>query len=190
MIPLLACGLTVAAETLFFLALGYRSRAFLLLCAAANAATNLSLYLGLRLLHAHGGNIPFGFTPGAAAVLAEYGVYALLEGGSRRLLLLTLLANCLSYGRESSSSVMFDDACRPIGIPISLSIKHAAGQHRLPEREEFPFGQTVLSSGIHRERNPPPQVLFSKLVPHWRQMIRTLPFPRGTRIIALQPGHL
>jgi hypothetical protein len=99
MIPLLACGLTVAAETLLFLALGYRARAFLLLCAAVNAATNLSLYLALRLLHAHGGNISFWVYPlEAAAILAEYGVYALFEGGSRRLLFLTLLANCLSYG--------------------------------------------------------------------------------------------
>lgn len=99
MSPLLACGLTAAAESLFFLALGYRSRTFLLLCAAVNAATNLSLYLALKLLHAHGGNASFWVYPlEAAVVLAEYGVYALFEGGSRRLLCLTLLANCLSYG--------------------------------------------------------------------------------------------
>ncbi len=90
----MVCLLTVALETGFFAAAGYRRADFLLLCAAANAATNLTLNL---LISA------WGFTPGLALLLelcvlaAEYGAYALALGRSKKLFLLTLAANVISY---------------------------------------------------------------------------------------------
>ena len=44
----LACGMTMAMETAYFLLIGYRDRDFLIVCLAANAATNLTLNLILR----------------------------------------------------------------------------------------------------------------------------------------------
>ncbi len=90
-----ACLLTMALETGFFAAAGFRSRAFLGLCLAANAATNLALNLLLGSL---------GFSPALAVLLelgvlaAEYGAYALMLGRSKKLFLLTLAANALSLG--------------------------------------------------------------------------------------------
>ena len=90
----LACLLTVALETAFFAAVGCRRADFLLLCATVNAVTNLTLNLLLGR---------WGFTPALVLALelgvlaAEYAAYALALGRSKKLFLLTLAANVLSY---------------------------------------------------------------------------------------------
>ena len=88
---LLAALLTLAVETAF-----RRDAAFLALCAAANAATNLTLNLILVLLP--GGAAAWAVYPlEAAVVAAEYAVYAYACGRSKKLFWLTLAANVLSY---------------------------------------------------------------------------------------------
>lgn len=94
-----ACLLTIVIETLFFAAIGYRDRVFLLLCALANAATNLSLNLILQLLYTWGLDLTVAVYPlEGLVVAAEYLIFAAVRGRSPRLFLLTFLANCLSYG--------------------------------------------------------------------------------------------
>ena len=95
---LLACALTVAIETLFFLLIGWRDRRFLLLCVSANALTNLCLNLLILLL------ARFGLWRGwlalpleLAVVASEYAIYTAVRPRGRKLLLLTLAANALSY---------------------------------------------------------------------------------------------
>ena len=90
-----ACLLTMVAETLFFaLWKDYRRWAFLALCLAVNMATNLTLNTLLLMLPWS----PLIVYPLETAVVAvEYGVYAYALGRSRRLFLLTLGANALSY---------------------------------------------------------------------------------------------
>ena len=95
---LLACALTVAIETLFFLLIGWRDRRFLLLCVSANALTNLCLNLLILLL------ARFGLWHGwlalpleLAVVASEYAIYTAVRARGPKLLLLTLAANALSY---------------------------------------------------------------------------------------------
>ena len=89
------CALTVAVELLVFTAAGYgRRQYFLLLSAAVNVATNLSLNL---LLPLHRSAAVLAVLEGLVVVI-EYAVYAAAVGRSRRLLLLTLGANALSWG--------------------------------------------------------------------------------------------
>ena len=95
---LLACALTIAFETLFFLLIGWRDRLFLLLCVSANALTNLCLNLLIALL------ARFGFWQGWLAlplellvVAAEYAIYLIVRKRGWKLLLLVLAANALSY---------------------------------------------------------------------------------------------
>lgn len=93
-----ACAMTVVIETAF-LALTYRrSRAFLGLAVCVNAATNLTLNLVSKPLSEIVDITWFVYVLEAIVVAVEYGVYTLVEGRSRRLFLLTLAANCLSYG--------------------------------------------------------------------------------------------
>lgn len=94
-----ACALTVAAETGFFLLLGYRDRMFAAACVCANVATNLSLNLLLwRLTEAGAPAAVWIYPLESAAVLAEYAVYAALRGPSWKLFGLTAAANAISYG--------------------------------------------------------------------------------------------
>ena len=97
MLPALAAaGLTMAAECLFFALLYRRDALFLALCAALNLATNLSLNLALQYMPR--GQLRLLVYPlELLVVLVEYGVYACACGGSKRLFLLTLGANALSY---------------------------------------------------------------------------------------------
>ena len=96
---LAACLLTIVIETLFFAAIGYRDRVFLLLCVLANAATNLSPNLILQLLYTWGVDLTVAVYPlEALAVAVEFGIFAAVRGRSLRLFLLVLAANCLSYG--------------------------------------------------------------------------------------------
>ena len=93
----LACLLTVLIEGGFLALLGYRDRFSLIVIVCANVITNFLLNLALMLA--------FGGDPGvwiypmeAAVVVTEYVIYAIAFGRSRKLLLLTLAANSLSYG--------------------------------------------------------------------------------------------
>ena len=95
---LLACALTVAIETLFFLLIGWRSRRFLLLCVSANALTNLCLNLLILLLDRLGIRWGFLVLPlELLVVAAEYAIYTIARPRGWKLLLLTLSANALSY---------------------------------------------------------------------------------------------
>lgn len=93
---LLVCALTVLIETPLFFAAGYRDRDSLLVVVCANIVSNLTLNLCVRLLFPERGAAEYALE--ATAVAAEYAVYSLAFGRSRRLFLLTLAANCLSYG--------------------------------------------------------------------------------------------
>ena len=93
----LCCLLTVLIEGAFLALLGYRDRISMTVIVCANVITNL--LLNLAILFAFSGD------PGAwiylmegFVVLAEYAIYAAAFGRGRKLFLLTLAANCLSYG--------------------------------------------------------------------------------------------
>ena len=88
------CMLTVAMETFLFALIGKRRGMFLVLCAAVNVATNLTLNL-----IAWFGEIAFPeiLLLEAAVVCIEYIVYALYEGGSLRLFVLTFAAHLATY---------------------------------------------------------------------------------------------
>ena len=87
--------LTLALETLFFILLGRRNREFILTVILINVITNILLNL---LLYFSGDYADIAVYPlEAAAIAAEYFVYAALEGHSFRLFLQTLAANSLSY---------------------------------------------------------------------------------------------
>lgn len=91
-----AALLTVAVETVFLAITYRRDAAFLVLCAALNIATNLALNLLLSCLPQ--GELHWLIYPLELAVVAiEYAVYAYACGRSKKLFLLTLAANVLSY---------------------------------------------------------------------------------------------
>ncbi len=96
-----ALCLTVALETAFFACTRYRSALFLTLAAAVNAFTNLAANAFVRYVLS---SLPHTAYLGvialieAAVVIAEYAVYAAARGRSRRLLLMSLGANALSFG--------------------------------------------------------------------------------------------
>ena len=97
MIPiLLACGLTVLIETPFLALWGYRKKRELAVIVCANVLTNLLLNLSFRLGLPY---VPIWIAAGELCVVAaEYAIYTMAFGPGRRLLLLTLLANGLSFG--------------------------------------------------------------------------------------------
>lgn len=91
-----AALLTVVVETVFLAVTYRRDAAFLVLCAALNIATNLALNLLLSCLPQ--GELYWLIYPLELAVVAiEYAVYAYACGRSKKLFLLTLAANVLSY---------------------------------------------------------------------------------------------
>lgn len=93
---LIACVLTVLIETPVFLLAGYRGRDELTVIVCANIVTNLTLNLCAAFLFPQRGAAEY--LAELVVVGAEYTAYALAFGRSRRLFLLTLAANCLSYG--------------------------------------------------------------------------------------------
>lgn len=98
---IIAALLTVAIETGFLALCGYRRWHFLLLVVLANLCTNLTLNLliGLLSFTRLAGWLWLTVYPlEAAAVVGEYLLYRKTEGPSRKLLLCTIVANCLSYG--------------------------------------------------------------------------------------------
>lgn len=95
MILFLYCLVTIAIELPFLALFGYRSGRELLIIACANAVTNLSMNL---ILVFAGNSLPLIAVLELAAVAAEYLIYAAVFGRSKRLFLLTLAANALSFG--------------------------------------------------------------------------------------------
>ena len=93
---LAACVLTVLIETPLFFAAGWRRHDDLTIIVCANAVTNLAANLCIAYLFPPRWNVIM--TVESVIVAAEYTVYALAFGRSKRLFLLTLLANCLSFG--------------------------------------------------------------------------------------------
>ena len=85
---------TVILETAFFALVGYRKRDFLLLCAAVNTATTLALNMVSYAAYYAPAVELLGVLVAAAL---EYLVYALAIGRSKKLLLLTLAANAISF---------------------------------------------------------------------------------------------
>jgi hypothetical protein len=95
----IACFLTIVTETGFFCLCGYKDRDFVTVCACVNAATNLPLNLLLGRLDGAGADVSFWVYPlECLVILAEYWVYTLIEGRSKKLFGLTAAANVLSYG--------------------------------------------------------------------------------------------
>ncbi len=92
-----ACLLTVLLETGLFYLKGFREKDDLTIVACANVVTNLSLNLLIALLFP-GGPGAWLILLEAMVVIGEYLIYAKAFGASKRLFLLTLAANLLSYG--------------------------------------------------------------------------------------------
>ncbi len=93
----LACLLTVLIEAAFFALFGYRDRISLTVIVCANVVTNL--LLNLTIWFAFSGNPgSWVYLMEAVVVAAEFAVYAAAFGRSWKLFLLTLAANCISYG--------------------------------------------------------------------------------------------
>ena len=91
----LACLLTVLIETPFLALWGFRAPRALGIIVCANVLTNLLLNASFLLgLPYRPGWIALGEL---AVTAAEYGIYAGAFGPSRRLALLTLLSNALSF---------------------------------------------------------------------------------------------
>ncbi len=92
-----ACLLTVLLEAGLFYLRGFRERDDMVIVACANVVTNLSLNLLIVLLFPRG---PGGWLVllEAIVIIAEYLIYAKAYGAAKRLFLLTLGANLLSYG--------------------------------------------------------------------------------------------
>ena len=92
---LLACVLTVLIETGFFALCGYRKGWQIGVIVCANVVTNLALNLLLLFVLPY--TVPIVLALELAVLAAEYAIYALAFGRSGRLLLLTMLANLLSF---------------------------------------------------------------------------------------------
>ena len=98
MILFLFAIITVLIETPWMALWGYRKRDEILLVICVNVASNLLLNLVLVLAFPgqDTGSLIYLFE--AIVVAAEYVVYAIALGRSWKLFLITLAANCLSYG--------------------------------------------------------------------------------------------
>ena len=92
----LACLLTVLIETVFLFVCGYRGWYAVAVIVCTNVLTNLLLNLSFLLGLPY--TVPWIAAGELAVVAAEYGTYAKAFGRSVGLLLLTFLANCLSFG--------------------------------------------------------------------------------------------
>lgn len=92
-----ACALTVLIETPFLALWGYRQPSALAITACVNVITNLTMNLALTLCFRRW-TPPLLLTAEALVVVVEYLIYTIPFGRSRRLFLLTLAANELSFG--------------------------------------------------------------------------------------------
>lgn len=91
----LACILTVAIETPFFMLFGFRKKDDITIVVCTNVLTNIILNLLLMLVFKN--TQIWVYFLEALVVLCEYGIYAAAFGRSAKLFLLTLAANVLSY---------------------------------------------------------------------------------------------
>jgi len=91
------CLLTVLVEALFFALCGYRDRLDLSIVVYANIITNLSLNLILILCGATG-LLSWVIPLECVVVIAEYLIYTRAFGATKRLFLITIAANALSFG--------------------------------------------------------------------------------------------
>ncbi len=92
----LACLLTVLIEGAFFALLGYRDRFSITVIICANVITNLLLNLTIWFAFSDDPGLLI-YPMECLVVLAEYGVYSAAFGRGRKLFLLVLAANCISY---------------------------------------------------------------------------------------------
>lgn len=90
-----ACLLTVLIETPFLALFGYRQRDDLTIIICSNVITNLLLNLNLSLFFKDIGRGIYLLE--ALVVAVEFTIYSLAYGPKRRLFILTLAANALSY---------------------------------------------------------------------------------------------
>lgn len=98
MILFLFAIITVLIETPWMALWGYRKRDEILLVICVNVASNLLLNLVLVLAFPGRDTGALIYLFEAIVVAAEYVVYAIALGRSWKLFLITLAANCLSYG--------------------------------------------------------------------------------------------
>ncbi len=98
MFLMLFCLIAVILETAFFWMFGYDSRDEKTVVACTNVLTTLAMNLVM---------IPNGYRSIPTIVMAEviliaveFGIYAIAFGRSRKLLLLTIAANAISFGFE------------------------------------------------------------------------------------------
>lgn len=88
----------MALETLFFLVAGYRDIEFIIFCVLANITTNLTLNLILPALWLLDVDVSIAVYPlELLAVAAEYFIFSVVKGRSKKLLILVFSANFLSY---------------------------------------------------------------------------------------------
>lgn len=100
----LACALTVLIETPYLAFFGYRNRYALTVVVCVNVITNLTLNLTLRfLIPVTGLSVLIGEI---AVVGAEYLLYRIAFGKRKRLFLLTLSANVLSFGLGAAGQIL------------------------------------------------------------------------------------
>lgn len=92
----LACFLTVLIETPFLALHGYRKWSDIIIIVCTNVVTNLVLNLTIIVF--------FGGKPGwwvilleCVVVISEYIIYRSAFEGSKKLVVLTIAANCISY---------------------------------------------------------------------------------------------
>ncbi len=100
-----ACIITVAVEYAVFFFFGYmKKKDFGILCVAANVATNLSLNLILISCT----YTPKVLIPGELVVFAaEYALYAVFVGRSKRLFAVTFLANGITFAIGATAAFLF-----------------------------------------------------------------------------------
>ena len=90
-----ACLLTVLIECSFLALFGYRDRYSLTVTASANVLTNLTMNLVFRLFVRR--TVPLLLLAEVCVTAAEAGIYAAAFGASKKLALLTVSANVLSF---------------------------------------------------------------------------------------------
>lgn len=91
---ILPCLITVLIETLFLFILKYRRKEQLAVIVLVNIVTSLALYL---LLSALPNSFIIALLLDIVVIAAEYVVYALCFGRSKKLFVLTLIANLITF---------------------------------------------------------------------------------------------
>ena len=95
MVVFAACVLTVVIETVFMYLVGYRTRNIITIIVFTNVLTNLILNLIIILFYIT--DLTTVILLETAVVISEYFIYAHFEGHSRKLFVLTLAANVITY---------------------------------------------------------------------------------------------